>query len=65
MRLPENNCCAKPNNSCVKLNDKNVSSVANMLRNAIFASQCNIIFAPLGTFGVILQQKFNSYSTNN
>lgn len=65
MRLPENNCSAKPNNSSVKLNDKNVSSVANMLRNAIFTSQCNIFFALLGTFGVILRQKFNSYSTNN
>lgn len=65
MRLPRNNCCIKSNNSRIKTNDKNVSSVANMLRNAIFASQCNIIFAPLGTFGVILRQKFNSYSTNN
>lgn len=65
MRLLPNNCCVKPNNCCVKRNSKNVSFVANMLRNAIFATLCNIIFAPLGTFSVILRQKLILISTNN
>lgn len=65
MRLPRNNCCVKPNDSRVKAGSKNVSSLANMLRNAIFASLCNIIFAPLGMFSVILLQKLILNSTNN
>lgn len=50
---------------CVKRNSTNVASVANMLCNAIITTLCNIIFALLGTFSVILLQKLILNSTNN